>query len=74
MGFLGKGCADCNSLKYEVAYYMVNDIVWVDVNGGNSLLCLYCLSKRLGRKLTRSDFKDIPMNKPIFSILDCVDN
>ena len=73
MGFLGKGCKDCGCFKYEALYYMVNDKVWEESNGLDSLLCLYCLSKRLGRKLTRSDFKDIPMNKPIFSILDCVD-
>ena len=69
----GKGCVDCKCYHYEALYYMVNDDVWLESNGGDQLLCLYCLTIRLGRKLTRNDFKNIQMNMPIFIVLDCVE-
>ena len=69
----GKGCIGCGCFRYEAAYYMVSDAIWKQINGGTDLLCLYCLTQRLGRKLTRDDFSSAPCNTPIFSILDCVD-
>lgn len=67
-----KACLDCESYHYETAYYMVHDHIWMESGGGKGKLCLYCLTKRLGRKLNRSDFNDAPCNKPIISVLDCV--
>ena len=68
----GKGCSDCGCFKYEAAYYMVQNSIWNQVNGGKLLLCLSCLVKRLGRKLIRDDFTNAHCNKSIFSVLDCV--
>ena len=68
----GKGCVDCRCFRYEAAYYMVHDAVWQEAKGGTNLLCLRCLSQRLGRKLIRADFTDAPCNRPLWSILDCV--
>lgn len=70
----GRGCADCHSHIYEVAYYMVYDSIWNLVSSENEKqrLCLTCLAKRLGRKLTRDDFTNAPCNLAIFDVLDSV--
>jgi len=68
----GKGCQDCKCYHYEAAYYMVTDKVWQASGVINGLLCLYCLTKRIGRKLVRDDFTSAPCNKYLFSIMDCV--
>ena len=47
-------------------YYMVHDQVWNAAGlpplGG--CLCIGCLERRLGRKLTRHDFTDASVNDP----------
>lgn len=55
-------------------YYMVHDPVWAaagmpvpdDPEGfvGEGILCIGCLEKRLGRKLTPDDFTGAPVNWP----------
>lgn len=70
---MAKGCIDCKCYNYEAAYYMVKDTIWKEANGKDNKLCLYCLVKRLGRKLTKEDFTNVPCNKYLFSILECVE-
>jgi hypothetical protein len=53
---------------------MVHDHVWAQAwEGrlkphhqlhGQQILCIGCLETRLGRKLTRKDFKKVPINDP----------
>jgi len=68
-----KGCADCGCKKGERSYYMVWDTVWEEGKGGRDVLCMSCLSDRLGRKLQRADFNEAPVNKAIFDVLNNVE-
>src|SRR5262249_51890611 len=51
-------CIDCGG-DYDEFGYMITDAVWAASglvpNGG--LLCIGCIERRLGRRLTRADFK-----------------
>ena len=49
-------CEDCGNPDYEM--YMVNDDLWDKYGNDNKTLCLSCLEKRMGRKLTKDDFTD----------------
>ena len=71
----GKGCIDCRCYRYETVDYMVYNLLWQIVGAEKKdILCLTCLSKRLGRKLKRADFPpDININKKIIALLDCVE-
>ena len=51
-------CKDCGVNTKDSEFYMVCDKIWEQVQGGEDYLCIGCLEKRLGRKLTRSDFLD----------------
>jgi hypothetical protein len=57
-------CEDCGTSTFG-EYYMVHDEVWADTgmapDGG--LLCVGCLERRLGRRLTPDDFTSCPLNK-----------
>jgi len=55
-------CSDCKESNYEM--YMVNDELWDQFGEQLDTLCVYCLEKRLGRKLTKEDFKQF-MNSPV---------
>lgn len=64
-------CADCarectppdESEVWE--WYMVHDQVWSDAGmGPHGVLCVGCLEGRLGRRLDRGDFPDLPVNVP----------
>jgi hypothetical protein len=66
-------CADCDVGTRSInEYYMVHDHVWEQAWAGRlkswheldgqQVLCIGCLEKRLGRKLTRYDFTDAPVN------------
>jgi hypothetical protein len=68
-------CADCGIGTLKLGeWYMVNDDVWEQAwHGrrkwwhelpGQQVLCIGCLEKRLGRKLTRVDFTDALCNDP----------
>ena len=59
-------CIDCGVDTFEIGeYYMVYDPVWraagMEPDGG--MLCLGCLSDRLGRRLYLDDFNPLPMNR-----------
>lgn len=47
-------------------WYTVRDRVWNAVMGPG-YLCIGCLEKRLGRRLTPNDFTDAPVNGPPWS-------
>lgn len=57
-------CLDCgvNTLHND-EYYMVEDDIWDGVHPKRTgMLCIGCLEKRMGRKLTSTDFTDAPIN------------
>jgi hypothetical protein len=55
-------CLDCG-MNTITEYYMVFDNIWNSVAGHmDGMLCIGCLEKRLGRKLTKKDFPDFPIN------------
>jgi len=71
---LKKPCpGGCEKFLYERAYYMVKNEVWEAAGFGRGLACLDCLTEKLERKLTPSDFTDAPCNEPIFDVLRNVD-
>jgi hypothetical protein len=49
-------------------YYMVTDKLWAKAARAHAsiddrgMLCIGCLEKAIGRTLTRSDFKNVPLN------------
>jgi hypothetical protein len=63
-------CADCHrDLLPTIDYYMVRRKLWAKacattpIISPNAMLCMPCLSDRLGRPLVREDFpKNIPIN------------
>ena len=63
-------CLDCGVDTAAIdEYYMVTDEVWASANPaddpdepGAGMLCIGSLERRLGRKLTPSDFTDCPVN------------
>ena len=58
-------CKDCrkDTLRSDLDYYMVTDKVWAEAKAPKKgMLCLFCLSARLGRRLNFFDFSDAPIN------------
>ena len=57
-------CIECGVDTGDIdEYYMVQDEVWHHVNPDrDGMLCIGCLEKRLGRKLTPADFIECPLN------------
>jgi hypothetical protein len=55
---------DCDVDTYvNQHYYMLKNRLWKRINPSvDGMLCLPCAEKRLGRSLSRKDFKDIPLN------------
>jgi hypothetical protein len=57
-------------------WYSVHDEIWIKACGyiegklpadgpfGRQILCIGCLERRIGRRLTSNDFTDAPVNKP----------
>ena len=59
-------CSMCKKLLIH-NWFMVKDKVWVkEAKMDNRLLCLDCLEKVIGRKLTIKDFNKATCNYPIF--------
>jgi hypothetical protein len=55
-------CAHCGG-KSLLQQYMVTDDVWAAAGMNHKgFLHLYCLEKRLDRRLTIDDFTDVPIN------------
>jgi hypothetical protein len=58
-------CADCSVDTHSIGEdYMVGHSIWAQAGIGrhDGYLCIGCLEQRLGRKLARSDFIDVPIN------------
>ena len=73
--YIGLHCDDCSVGTVPIGeYYMVKAEIWEQAwpgRGkswhavpGHEILCIGCLEQRLGRKLTRTDFTDAPINDP----------
>jgi hypothetical protein len=45
-------------------HYMVHPKVWKKAGMDRGFLCIGCLERRLGRRLTAKDFTDAPINNP----------
>ena len=56
-------CDDCGADYDE--FYMVNDDIWESHSNGDRYLCIGCLEARLGRKLFRQDFTNVPVGTEI---------
>ena len=65
-------CLDCGCDTYNWEYYSVHKELWrlafkkelekgIDRTCG--MLCIGCLEKRIGKKLTKEDFRDCPLNR-----------
>lgn len=56
-------CYDCNEDTWD-EYYMIRDPLWVlaTISKPAHLLCIGCVEHRLGRKLTKADFTNAPIN------------
>lgn len=64
-------CEDCGDPNYQM--YMVNDDIWREFGNNTNTLCMSCLEKRMGRKLTRHDFsqhRSAPVNKHNVEVQD----
>lgn len=63
-------CLDCDTDTLSSGeYYMLNDNLWKVINPAlRGMLCITCAEKRLGRALTRHDFKDAAVNDPSLSV------
>jgi hypothetical protein len=56
-------CSDCGIHTAEYGeYYMVHDELWRKHGAGDGMLCLSCLTGRIGRELTAQDFTNAPIN------------
>jgi len=62
-------CFDCQQNTAEIdEYFMIHNELWDIVTappkkgGYRILLCIGCTEDRLGRKLTKDDFTDCPLN------------
>lgn len=56
-------CLDCSRDTMGDHYYMVENIVWLHAHPkDHGMLCLDCLSARLGRDLRPKDFIECPVN------------
>jgi hypothetical protein len=57
-------CVDCDADTYaNEQFYMLKDRLWKRINPSiDGMLCLPCAEKRLGRPLSRRDFKKVPVN------------
>ncbi len=57
-------CLDCGSDTFlSQQYYMLKDRLWKRIHPQiEGMLCLKCAEARLGRALTRQDFKRVPLN------------
>ena len=48
--------------KWE--HYMVTKALWEQAGMDSGFLCIGCLERRIGRRLTPADFPDLPINYP----------
>jgi len=68
-------CTDCGNYDYDM--YMVSDDIWNKYGNQTNTLCMDCLQKRMGRKLTKKDFsgyEDTPVNIHNNEVQEIIDN
>lgn len=59
-------CLDCLVDTGRIGeHYMLRDSVWNSV-ASDGMLCVGCLEIRLGRRLTREDFNNSHINRPVY--------
>lgn len=58
-------CMDCDVHTVDIdEYYMLKKEIWLSiVPEDRGMLCISCVDKRLGRKLTPEDFSDCLLNE-----------
>ena len=58
-------CLDCGIGTHAAGeYYMCIEAVWLEAHPADEgMLCVGCVEQRLGRRLTRLDFADVPLNR-----------
>ena len=57
-------CLDCGRDTAQMSeYYMVHNRIWKRYGVKHGMLCIGCLERRMGRKLTKLDFTDAPTNR-----------
>ena len=59
-------CLDCKIDTGKIReHYFIETELWLSVVGSKSgMLCVSCLEKRLGRKLSPADFPQVHINNP----------
>jgi hypothetical protein len=59
-------CVDCGKNTFQTDdYYMVTHELWQKYGVGEGMLCVGCIEKRIGHKLTREDLLNCPLNTDI---------
>lgn len=62
-GLVGFDCHDCGVDTAEIGeYYMVTNSCWKKAGNVDGFLCIGCLEKRVGRKLSPRNFIDCALN------------
>lgn len=61
----GFDCADChcNVKQLREYHYKIKSEIWLKVAKSNEFLCIGCLEKRLGRRITKEDFTNESVNQ-----------
>ena len=60
----GRKCDKCRGINQA---YMVTDAIWKEAKfKPNQIICVFCLEKKIGRKLTLLDFTPTLINTGIF--------
>lgn len=56
-------CKDCgkNTMGSNKDYYMITNELWKKYGVGKGMLCMKCIEKRIGRKLTKIDILVCPL-------------
>jgi hypothetical protein len=62
-------CLDCQIDTSKIGeHYFIKTDLWLSVvSSKKGMLCIGCLERRLGRKLTKNDFTKCYINNPKFS-------
>jgi hypothetical protein len=58
-----KGGRKCDLCNREHELFSVNDELWFENFNKNDFVCIGCFENKLGRKLNKSDLKDVPVNE-----------
>lgn len=62
----GFNCVDCRINTWVInEYYMIRNNLWSKYGPQDGMLCIGCLEKRMGRKLTPNDFTNAPVNNDL---------